>query len=95
MIPLKNSLVGTPFPLNLLCGNVVPMRSRPTTPLDESDVHVYYHLMILITLSMYLDISFNSHLLSVFIDAFMSYPTYILAIRYFHIVPDLFPKAIY
>ena len=25
--------MGTPFPLNFLCGNAVPMRSRPTTPL--------------------------------------------------------------
>ena len=32
-IPRKISLVGTPFPLNFLCGNAVPMRSRPTTPL--------------------------------------------------------------
>ena len=32
-IYLKISLVGTPFPLNFLCGNAVPMRSRPTTPL--------------------------------------------------------------
>ena len=32
-ISLKISLVGTPFLLNCLCGNAVPMRSRPTTPL--------------------------------------------------------------
>ena len=25
--------MGTPFPLNFLCGKTVPMRSRPTTPL--------------------------------------------------------------
>ena len=31
---LKISLVVTPFPLNFVCGNAVPMRSRPTTPLD-------------------------------------------------------------
>ena len=31
------SLVGTPFPLNFLCGNAVPMRSRPTTPLHMKD----------------------------------------------------------
>ena len=30
---LKIYLVGTPFPLNFLCGNAVPMRSRPTTRL--------------------------------------------------------------
>ena len=30
---LKISLVRTPFPLNFLCENAVPMRSRPTTPL--------------------------------------------------------------
>ena len=33
---LKISLVETPFPFNFLCGNAVPMRSRPTTPLVES-----------------------------------------------------------
>ena len=60
---------------------------------------VYYHPMILITLSMYLDISFNSHLLSVFIDAFMSYPTFILAISFafilmtFHTFESLFPNT--
>ena len=32
----KISLVGTPFPLNFLCGNAVPMRSRPTTPLVDT-----------------------------------------------------------
>ena len=32
-ISLKISFVGTQFPLNFLCGNAVPMRSRPTTPL--------------------------------------------------------------
>ena len=30
---VKISLVRTPFPLNFLCGNAVPMRSRPSTPL--------------------------------------------------------------
>ena len=38
---LKISLVRTPFPLNFLCGNAVPMRSRPTTPL-----HFYIKMVI-------------------------------------------------
>ena len=33
MISLKIYLVGTPFPLNMLYGNAVPMRSCPTTPI--------------------------------------------------------------
>ena len=36
-ISLKISLVGTTFPLNFLCGNAIPMRSRPTTPLLSHD----------------------------------------------------------
>ena len=31
------SLVGTPIPLNFLCGNAVSRRSRPTTPATGHD----------------------------------------------------------
>ena len=44
---LKISLVGTPFPLNFLCGNAVPMRSRPTTPLGVMLSYVNARLSLL------------------------------------------------
>ena len=48
MIFLKISLVGTPFPLNFLCGNAVPMRSRPTTPL----VRIAFKLVFFVTIQL-------------------------------------------
>ena len=53
------SLVGTPFPLNFLCGNAVPMRSRPTTLLaGPSHTHHltvvhYYNVLVASALTMY------------------------------------------
>ena len=54
---LKISLVRTPFSLNFLCENAVPMRSRPTTPL-------HFYIKIYRMLETFLRISYNTNYLS-------------------------------
>ena len=70
VLPFSNVLLSTLFTMMLiLSGWCIYTIIYEFT--FESHIIMYYHHIILITLSKYLDISFNSHLLSVFIDAFI------------------------